>query len=244
MTPSSDLAELFTEIHPRRGERLYEQVAEQVGELILSRRLDVGERLPSEAELGELFGVSRTVVREGIKVLADKGLVQPEAGRGTFVSKPAPELLASCMDTILRVEQCSLADLLVLRRTVEVPTAGLAAAQSGAASRLELEQRLAGLEQQLDSPGGFMLADKGFHVAIARATGNELTAALVGALKVVTWKLQLIPVQVYHRSMPHHRAIQEAIRAGDRAGAEAAMDAHHDQIWADLSDLHASCSAT
>jgi GntR family transcriptional repressor for pyruvate dehydrogenase complex len=218
---------------------LYEQVAEQIGELILSRRLEVGERLPSEAELGELFGVSRTVVREGIKVLADKGLVHPEPGRGTFVSKPAPELLASCMDAILRVERCSLADLLELRRTIEVPTARLAAAKTDAVSRVALKERFARLEQQLDSPGGFMIADKGFHVAIARATGNELTAALVSALMVVTWKLQLIPVRVYHRSMPHHRAIQAAILAGDREGAEAAMDAHHDQIQADLSDLQA-----
>jgi len=241
VTREPESAQLFKEIRPRRGARLYELVAEQIGELILSRQLSVGDRLPSEAELGDLLSVSRTAVREAIKVLADKGLVHPERGRGTFVCKPAPELLASCMGTILRVEQCSLADLLELRRTIEVRTAGLAAACSGDEQAAAIQEQFAELEIQLCSAGGFMLADKGFHVAVARATGNELTAALVGALMVLTWKLQLIPVQVYPHSMPHHQAIKEAILAGDRDAAEKAMAAHHDQIWADLVNAGAAC---
>jgi GntR family transcriptional repressor for pyruvate dehydrogenase complex len=230
----AELADLFTKISPRRGERLYEQVAEQIGELILSQQILEGERLPSEAELGELLSVSRTVVREGIKVLADKGLVRPEPGRGTFVSKPAPELLASCMDTVLRVERCGLADLLQLRRIVEVPVARLAASEATDEQISRIEQRFADLESRLESPAGFMLADKEFHVAVARATGNELSAALVGALMVLTWKLYLIPVQVYGKSMLHHRAILQALRVGDSEAAKQAMSAHHDQIWADL----------
>ena len=242
MTREPESAQLFKEIRPRRGARLYELVAEQIGELILSRQLSVGDRLPSEAELGDLLSVSRTAVREAIKVLADKGLVHPERGRGTFVCKPAPELLASCMGTILRVEQCSLADLLELRRTVEVRTAGLAAACSGDEQTAAIQKRFAELEIQFhNGAGGFMLADKGFHVAVARATGNELTAALVGALMVLTWKLQLIPVQVYPHSMPHHQAIKEAILAGDRDAAEKAMAAYHDHIWADMVNAVAAC---
>ena len=126
---------MFTQISPRRGTRLYELVAEQVEEMILSGQLASGDRLPSEAELGEQFSVSRTVVREAIKVLADKGLVRPEPGRGTFVARPDVELLVTSMDTILRIEQCTLADVLELRRMIEVPAAGLAAKRAGANDR-------------------------------------------------------------------------------------------------------------
>jgi len=229
-----EFGRLFNEIHPQRGARLYELVAKQIEDLILSGRLSSGDRLPSESELGRQFSVSRTVIREAVKVLADKGLVRPEPGRGTFVRKPDPELLAASMDTILRVEQCSLADLLELRRMIEVPAAGLAAARADSEHRAAIEAAFIELEQQLHSGSKFMLADKAFHVAIARATGNELTAAVVGALMALCWKLQLVPVQYYPNSMPHHRAIKDAVLAGDQEGAESAMSAHHDQIWGDL----------
>lgn len=183
--------------------------------------------------------VSRTVIREAVKVLVDKGLVRPEPGRGTFVCRPDSELLVASMDTILRIEQCTLADLLELRRMIEVPMAGLAASRAEENDCAAIEKAFTELEQQLSSGSRFMLADKDFHVAVARATGNELTAAVVGALMVLNWQLQLIPVQVYPNSMPHHRAIKEAILARDREAAEQAMAAHHDQIWTDLIGLGA-----
>lgn len=90
---------MFTQVRPRRGARLYEQVAKQIEDLILSAQLASGDRLPSESELAEQFSVSRTVIREAVKVL-----VRPEPGRGTFVSRPNSDLLAASMDTILRIE--------------------------------------------------------------------------------------------------------------------------------------------
>ena len=225
---------MFTQISPRRGTRLYELVAEQVEEMILSGQLASGDRLPSEAELGEQFSVSRTVVREAIKVLADKGLVRPEPGRGTFVARPDVELLVTSMDTILRIEQCTLADVLELRRMIEVPAAGLAAKRAGANDRAAMRSAYEEMQDGKLSARQFLLADKVFHMALAHATGNELVAAMVGALMELCWKLQLVPLQTYPDSMPHHRQILEAAITGQSAAAEQAMAAHHDQISATL----------
>jgi GntR family transcriptional repressor for pyruvate dehydrogenase complex len=226
---------MFTQIRPRRGARLYELVAEQVEEMILSGQLASGDRLPSEAELGAQFSVSRTVVREAIKVLTDKGLVRPEPGRGTFVARPDVEVLVTSMDTILRIEQCTLADVLELRQMIEVPAAGLAAKRSRAEDRAAMRSAYEGMEDGKLIARQFLLADKAFHVALARATGNELVVAMVGALMELCWKLQLVPLQTYPDSMPHHRQILEAVVAGQRSAAQKAMAAHHNQISATLS---------
>jgi GntR family transcriptional regulator, transcriptional repressor for pyruvate dehydrogenase complex len=225
---------LFTAIQPTRDARLYELVAGRIEGLILSGQLPSGYCLPSEAELGQRFSVSRTAVREAIKVLTDKGLVRPQPGRGTFVCRPDPELLAASMNTILRVERCTLSDLLELRRLVEVPLAGLAAQRATPEHKVALKSALEALEGDGGSHTRFMLADKAFHVTIARASGNELSAALVDALMSLSWKRQLFPLVVYENAMPFHYAIADAILAGDDAAAIEKMAAYHGQIRADL----------
>jgi GntR family transcriptional repressor for pyruvate dehydrogenase complex len=226
--------QLFTQIRPRRGMRLYELVAEQVEETILSGQLASGDRLPSESELCEQFSVSRTVVREAIKVLTDKGLVRPEPGRGTFVSRPDAEVLVTSMDAILRIEQCTLEDLLEMRRMIEVPAAGLAAVRATPEMKAAVCQEYDKMLQSQQTTRLFLLADKAFHVALAHATGNELVTAMVGALMELCWKLQLVPLQTYPDAMPHHKAILEAVLTGKAVAAERAMAAHHDQILTTL----------
>lgn len=225
---------LFSQVNPRRGSRLYELVAEQMEEMILSGQVQTGERLPSESELGSQFSVSRTVVREAIKVLTDKGLVRPEPGRGTFVDRPDSALLVTSMDTIIRVEQCSLGELLELRRMIEVPAAGLAAERATKTQQEKLICLASVLEHDGMGVRQFLLSDKALHVAVARATGNELVAVMVGALMELCWKLQLVPVQTYPNSRPHHNAIAKAIQEGDREAAELAMNNHQLQIQQDL----------
>jgi GntR family transcriptional repressor for pyruvate dehydrogenase complex len=173
-------------------------------------------------------------VREAIKVLVDKGLVRPEPGRGTFVSRPDAEVLVTSMDAILRIEQCTLQDLLEMRRMVEVPAAGLAATRATAEQKKALRQDYGDMLQGQQTTRRFLLADKAFHVALAHATGNELVVAMVGALMELCWKLQLVPLQTYPDAMPHHKAILEAVLAGDADAAEKAMAAHHDQILTTL----------
>jgi GntR family transcriptional repressor for pyruvate dehydrogenase complex len=225
---------LFSQVNPRRGARLYELVAEQIEEMILSGQIQTGDRLPSESELGSQFSVSRTVVREAIKVLTDKGMVRPEPGRGTFVDRPDSALLVTSMDTIIRVEQCSLGELLELRKMIEIPAAGIAAERANLAQKEKIACMASVLEQDGMSVRQFLLSDKALHVAVARATGNELVAVMVGALMELCWKLQLVPVQTYPNSRHYHNAIAGAILNGDRMAAEQAMSAHHQQISQDL----------
>ena len=72
--------------HTIQSERLYEQIVDQIEQLILSNELKVNDRMPPERVLAEQFGVSRTAVREAVKALREKGLLEVYPGRGTFVT--------------------------------------------------------------------------------------------------------------------------------------------------------------
>jgi len=85
--------------------RLYEQIVEQIEESILAGRLKPGDQLPAERELAEQFGVSRTAVREAVKALREKGLVEAYPGRGTFVTNVTSQTVRESLERLARIGQ-------------------------------------------------------------------------------------------------------------------------------------------
>src|SRR5580658_986408 len=111
-----------------RAQSLSDKVAEQLTELITSRRLPPGELLPSERDLGEKFKVSRTVVREAVRSLSARGLVRVTSGRGVEVSEPNSDPMAASMRLLVRGhEGLDYGKVNEARTAVEVQVAGLAA---------------------------------------------------------------------------------------------------------------------
>src|SRR5271156_2342831 len=88
-----------------RTSRLYEQIVQQIEESILKGTLKPGDQLPAERELAQRFGVSRTAVREAVKALREKGLVEAYSGRGTFVTNRTSRAMRQSLDLMVKIGQ-------------------------------------------------------------------------------------------------------------------------------------------
>src|ERR1700692_128604 len=108
--------------------RLFEQIVQRVEDSILRGQLKPGDQLPAERDLAQRFGVSRTAVREAVKTLREKGLVEAYSGRGTFVTNGTSQAIRQSLDLMIRINrQEGPANLAELRFVLEPEIAGLAA---------------------------------------------------------------------------------------------------------------------
>ena len=156
----------------------YQLLADELRDDITSGRLRPGERLPPEPELCVRTGVSRSTVREALRLLASQHLIVTTRGvtGGSFVSHPDAEQLADALTTGMSLLTNSpgvgLADLIELRRALEVPAAGLAAARRTDAHLTEIRSAL--FDPAMDEFDVMLRAHTAYHSAMAKATGNPL----------------------------------------------------------------------
>jgi GntR family transcriptional repressor for pyruvate dehydrogenase complex len=217
-------------------ERLYEQVAGHIEELISTGKLNVGDRLPPERELAEKLGVARGVVREAVKVLEVRGLVAIEPGRGTFVVEDDTQSLSNHLARLFRMGRITHGDLIELRRVLEVEIAGLAAQHASAESIKEMKQAVEEMDENISSPERYIAADLNFHLALARATQNKMFPLLI---EVIVDLLQESRRLIYHvpgapeRGQAWHRLIAESVEKRDALGANDAMAKHMQQVAED-----------
>jgi GntR family transcriptional repressor for pyruvate dehydrogenase complex len=201
---------------------VYTQVAEQLREAILAGRLRPGEPVPTERELAETFSVSRASVREALRALQAQGLI-------TATGSPTRSLVASAVDVpaqdalenLLRLNGVRLGDLIELRCVLE------SAAVRAAAQRHEPEL-LADAQRAVDEMNGgrvtieeFDEADVRFHVALARASGNEAIHLVMTALRgaaarhlLDALRARKDPERTLRRLAKEHEAILAAVEAG------------------------------
>lgn len=217
---------LFTRLD--RAERLSDRVADEIQELIVERKLQLGDRLPAERELGEAFGVSRTVIREAIRALVAKGLLDVQPGNGTVVRQPSPSMVSDALAYVLRGTPGGIPfrHAHELRCILEPEIAFRAAER-------RTEDDLAALEHQLErmlvSEIDWVAADVAFHAALAQAAHNPIFGIVLDSIQDVLLEIRrlgaLLP-ETRVNGARHHRAILEAVAAGDAEAARAAMMAH------------------
>ena len=167
---------VYLPIKPK--ERLYQEIVDQIQQQILSGALKPGDQIPAERDLADRFGVSRTAVREAIKSLTEKGLIEVFVGRGTFVTNLSPDRVVESMTLLLRNERDNVAYLQEARQLLEVPTARLAAERRTDANVARLRAISAELEQEHSLSPRLVDGDTEFHVEVARATGNPVLVLL------------------------------------------------------------------
>jgi DNA-binding FadR family transcriptional regulator len=206
---------------------------------IVSGRHAPGSQLPPEPSLCEIFGVSRTVVREAMKLLQEKGLVLVRQGSGTVVTPPESwklldeQVLAASIagDRSLTI----LDDLVVTRRLLESDMAHVAARAATAETIDRLGSLVAQMDRLVDVVGEYAEHDHAFHDLIMQASGNRIARAVVRALER---QAENTARYVGHRSRDlfiasnrGHRAIYERIAARDAEGAEREMFRHITEAW-------------
>src|SRR6202790_5618319 len=160
--------------------RLFEQIVQQVEDSILSGQLKPGDQLPAERELAHRFGVSRTAVREAVKTLREKGLVEAYSGRGTFVTNGTSQAIRQSLDLMIRInQQEGSAHLAELRLVLEPDIAGLAASRIEEQLLATMREAVAVMDRNLRDPDAYVEADLDFHLALAEAAGNPLILSLL-----------------------------------------------------------------
>jgi GntR family transcriptional repressor for pyruvate dehydrogenase complex len=208
-----------------------DKLAGEIEKLIVSGSIRVGERIPPERELAELWGLSRSSVRDALKQLALRGLIERRPGRGTIVVEKVNQLGGTLID-LLNDSQHELLQVMELRTVIE-PAITARAAQR--ARPFDLEELTDLLQEMSDKVTAKRFAefDRTFHLSIARATGNPLLVSLlerVGEIVDQSRDEQLQSRGLRLASLQEHATILQALCDRDPVAAEAAALAHLESV--------------
>lgn len=210
--------------------RLYRVVASRIQDLIHEENIKAGERLPSERDLASKLSVSRTSLREALIALELGGIIEVRGGSGVYVSEQA-----TAQNDVLEVGPGPF-EVLAARRMIEAEVAALAAKMATDSAIDAILVAVLEMEKHHEDRSGNEQADRNFHLAIARATGNS---AMVGVIEYLwnqrgsLWhklKEHFQTEELRKQTLNDHRAILEAIAAHDVAGARQAMRAHLERV--------------
>jgi GntR family transcriptional repressor for pyruvate dehydrogenase complex len=216
-----------------KKKRIYEEVVNQIHDLIREGKLKAGDQLPSERDLAETFKVSRTSVREAIRALETKGLAVTRTGMGTFIADLPIEALVADFAKLLTAEKGALADIFELRKLVEPHIAFLAAERATAADIEGMRLILGKQEVAIGKGDSGVEADAEFHFAIGQATQNHAVEKLISGLMDILSHSREESLQTPGRrqaSLASHGEILSALEKHDQDRAREAMLHHIEQV--------------
>ncbi len=211
--------------------RLYRVVANRIQDLIRDEHIVGGERLPSERDLSTKLNVSRASLREALIALELSGVIEVRGGSGVYVSEVAEPAAADLPEA-----GPGPFEVLSARRLIEAEIAAIAARVATDSAIDAILTAVVEMEQNHDNYASNEQADRNFHLAIARATGNS---ALVGSLNYLwdqrgrLWhklKEHFQTEELRQETLKDHRRILEAIAAHDPAAARKAMRSHLERV--------------
>ena len=216
-----------------------ERIALEIRRYLARNRMRPGDRLGTEQELADEFGVSRPTLREAIRILGSAHLVRATRGPGggIFVASTANEgmsrSLSESIATMLETDDVSLRQLLEARIHLEVPIAGLAARNADAETAAQLAAAIQDARGNDPASDEFRLADARFHRVLAATAGNELLAAFT------RWALDVLQPTLI-RTIGHdldgasilrqHEEILRSVRRNQQRAAERAMRCHLEYV--------------
>ena len=238
-------------VRPTAKRQLPAQRVRERLERLIATELEPGARLPGEAALASDFGVSRLTIREALKMLEGRGLLDVGQGRRAVVCAPNGAAFGSFLSIIMQQDPRGLLELLEVRRALEVQAASLAARHMSRAGAVAIRSALDGMASAADAmrvPQTRQVAeqqfhdfDVGFHEALALASGNRMLASLIEALAKPlrnSFTMSLRGRQLRGGSAEDtakaHEAIFGHVRSGDARGAAQAMRAHLQDAERDL----------
>jgi GntR family transcriptional repressor for pyruvate dehydrogenase complex len=224
----------------KRPPRLPQVVAERLQRDLLEQGLRPGDRLPTEPQLAERYGVSRTVVREAGRILDQRGLVDIRPGRGMVVAQPDGSAVAQHYSLMLSMSTTTFHQLMQTRLTIEVEVAALAAEHRTDDDLAAIERSLAWSEQH---PGDYRICleeDLRFHELVTRASKNPFFSWFMDPVNTCL-RESYKDEQAYLASLPstfaEHRAIFDAITAADPDAARQASREHLQRVISEQQDL-------
>ncbi|MGH7609256.1 MAG: FadR/GntR family transcriptional regulator [Candidatus Dormibacteria bacterium] len=213
----------------------YHLVADAVAAAISRGQLAAGDQLPSERELKGTYQVGRSTVREAVRVLESRGLVRRDH-RGCYRVASTGQVLGQALAMLIDLDRLEISELFEVRRTLEVESAGLAAARRTDDDLARLARDLMAMEEGMGSADQYTSGDLDFHLDLARASGNRLAVRLMEAIREAMARAFELAFRVAgspQLSLGEHRAIEAAVAAGDPALAQARMGLHLSRVELD-----------
>lgn len=206
---------------------LAEQVQEQIFHYIVDTPLELGAKLPNEFELGEMFGVGRSTIREAVKMLSSKGVVEVRHGSGTYVLSTKEENPDPLGLKDLEDQKRLALDLVDLRLMLEPGIAELAAQNAKPEDIVKLKRLCETVEQKIKNDERYLEDDIAFHTCIAECSKNKVVEQIIPIIDTAV----MLNVNVTHKKLRQetvetHWAVCEAIAEGDAIGARSAMTMH------------------
>ena len=207
---------------------LYEQVADTLEQAIVHSD-DTNKKLPSEQELSSRFSVSRTVIREALKVLKERGLIEARNGEGSYISKPNTHTVSNAVNRLVQMDNINNEDIHGIRIILETAAARLAAVHADQKDIEYLENTVKQMSVQPLSTEKRIKIDSAFHITIAHASGNKLLETFV---EVMTSLLREYMIKGFpspasiKKVIGYHKKVIEAIKSRNPEEAEEAIRNH------------------
>lgn len=211
---------------------LYEKVVDMIKDLIKSGELKPGDRLPAERDLGQKLAVSRSTLREALRVLELDGLIETRPGGGRYVRMAKPDLSTSD-DLIASLENAAIWDLLEVREVLEAKIVELACLRAGRSDLDAIASAVAAGRRAVDMGGPVTTVDEDFHLALAQASHNVVFYNVMRLHMMMLQRTRQRTTSMPGRALEmqqEHEDIYEAIKARNVGEAVAAVHKHLNAI--------------
>ena len=213
-----------------RRETMVEAIAQGLIRYIAEKGLKAGDRLPPERELVQMVGASRLPLREALCVLKGLGIVEAQHGKGVFVKPLDLGAIFGMLSPLLRTHaEIDIRHIFEVRLHLEAVVAELAAASRSDRNLEILGKALEGMRQSVADRPVYVEHDMAFHQELARSTGNPIFHVFMASITDLLGELQFLyrdDMEFRELAVGEHREVLKALRAGDGAGAKAAMQRH------------------
>jgi GntR family transcriptional repressor for pyruvate dehydrogenase complex len=222
---------MTTTFKPVKNATLPQVIAEQIISLIAEGRFEPGDRLPTETDLAQQFGVGRSTVREALKSLAMVGIVETRRSTGTYVSESYGNYANNQLNWAVRFSERELSDIVEVRRGLESQTAALAAERATAEQIERLAELVAAMRDRTLSGEQMTEYDTAFHVLVAEASHNSMLHNLILSIRNLLrdyMRLGFAMLTEDEDNVTVHERILRAIVARQPEEARQAMLAHLD----------------
>ena len=222
---------------PVRRSRSFDEVLRQIEDAIVSRRYQSGDRLPNERDLSQALGVSRSTVREALRVLEVTGVVEIRRGAtgGIFVTQPDGQMVGRALESLIRFRGATARELAEFRTSFEGETTHWAAQRADDSDRARLEDLAAQVRALVSLEGSsweqIVDVDVQFHEAVAAASKNQVRLAIMLGIyralqRVIVAVAPFVDAGLRQAVADQLTAIAEAISAGDAERARSVMRQH------------------
>ncbi len=217
------------DLEPIERRSVFDEVVTRLGDFIMQSGLKPGDKLPAERELTESLRVGRSSLREAVKALRAVGAIEVVAGGGMYVGHGGSKALAKPLSWAVLLNSSSLQQTVEAREILEVQIVALAAQRITDEELTGLRHLLERMRGALKDPEAHLVADVQFHLAIARASKNDILYYAFEMLQhvVAAWiRRSLLTTNCQPLALEEHQAIYDALAARDLAKAREAMHAH------------------